>query len=130
MTHIDNAAQAHELALLALLRGHMGGKAYFIGQERPLPLWKTVNEILRRLGHPPVTRRIPYFLAYMSGYILEKLSRSQQNHPEPAMTRFLALALGKDHYFSHRAAREELGYIPKISIEEAMKDYDSLTLIP
>ncbi|MDR0728233.1 MAG: NAD-dependent epimerase/dehydratase family protein, partial [Puniceicoccales bacterium] len=94
MTHIDNAAQAHELALLAFLRGHAGGKAYFIGQERPLPLWETIDEILRRLGHPPVTRRIPYSLAYASGYALEKLSRLRRNHPEPAMTRFLALALG------------------------------------
>jgi nucleoside-diphosphate-sugar epimerase len=130
MTHVDNAAQAHELALLALLRGHAGGKAYFIGQEHPLPLWETIDEILRRLGRPPVTRRIPYSLAYASGYVLEKLSRLRRNHPEPAMTRFLALALGKDHYFSHRAAREELGYSPKISIEEAMKDYGAPEIPP
>jgi nucleoside-diphosphate-sugar epimerase len=124
MTHIDNAAYAHELAFLALLQGHPGGKAYFIGQERPLPLWTTVEDILRRLGYPKVTRSIPSGIAYAIGYVLEKIFHLLKNNQEPVMTRFLAIALSRDHYFSHRAAREELGYIPKISIEEAMKDYD------
>ncbi|MDR2420004.1 MAG: NAD-dependent epimerase/dehydratase family protein [Puniceicoccales bacterium] len=124
MTHIDNAAYAHELAFLALLQGHPGGKAYFIGQERPLPLWDTVEGILCRLGYPKVTHSIPFGMAYGIGYVLEKISHLRKNHPEPIMTRFLAIALSRDHYFSHRAAREELGYIPKTSIEEAMKDYD------
>jgi nucleoside-diphosphate-sugar epimerase len=124
MTHIDNAAYAHERAFLALLQGHPGGKAYFIGQERPLPLWDTVEDILCRLGYPKVTRNIPFGMAYAIGYVLEKISPLRKNHPEPLMTRFLAVALSHDHYFSHRAAREDLGYRPKISIGEAMKDYD------
>jgi len=125
MTHVANAALAHELALLALLRGHPGGKAYFIGQEKPLPLWDTIDQILRRLNCPPVTRHIPFHIAYASGFLLEKLCRLHRSQREPAMTRFLALALSHDHYFSHRAARKDLGYIPQISIEEAMRDYDA-----
>jgi nucleoside-diphosphate-sugar epimerase len=124
MTHIDNAAYAHELAFSALLQGHPGGKAYFIGQESPLSLWDTINDILRRLSYPQVTHSIPFNLAYAVGYVWEKIFPLRKNHPEPPMTRFLALALSHDHYFSHRAAQEDLGYMPKISIEEAMKDYD------
>ncbi|MDR0444886.1 MAG: NAD-dependent epimerase/dehydratase family protein [Puniceicoccales bacterium] len=129
MTHIRNAAHAHELAFLALLRGHPGGKAYFIGQERPLCLWTVIDDILQRLRCPSITRTISFGAAYTTGFFLEKFSQWRKNHQEPLMTRFLAIALSKDHYFSQRAAEQDLGYIPKISIEEAMRDYDPLTQI-
>jgi nucleoside-diphosphate-sugar epimerase len=124
MTHIKNAAYAHELAFLALMQGHPGGKAYFIGQERPLSMWHTINDILRRLGHSQVSRTIPFSIAYAIGYAMEKIFQLRKSDQEPIMTRFLAIALSHDHYFSHAAAKKDLGYIPKISIEEAMKDYD------
>jgi len=41
--------------------------------------------------------------------------------PEPPMTRFVALNLGKSHYFSHEKARAHFGYFPRVSIEEGLK---------
>jgi nucleoside-diphosphate-sugar epimerase len=38
------------------------------------------------------------------------------------MTRALALALGKDNYFSHERAQKDLGYTPQITIEEGLSN--------
>ena len=40
---------------------------------------------------------------------------------EPPMTRFVADALAKSHWFSIEAARRDLGYAPTVSTQEGMK---------
>ena len=40
---------------------------------------------------------------------------------EPPMTRFLARELATAHWFDITAARRDLGYEPKVSIEEGLK---------
>jgi nucleoside-diphosphate-sugar epimerase len=37
------------------------------------------------------------------------------------MTRFLAAQLGRSHYFDISAARRDLGYQPRISMDEGME---------
>lgn len=38
------------------------------------------------------------------------------------LTRFIALSLGKSHYFSLKQANNDLGYKPKTLIKEAIKE--------
>jgi nucleoside-diphosphate-sugar epimerase len=40
---------------------------------------------------------------------------------EPRMTRFLALQLGRSHYFDISRARRDFGYIPRVSTAEGMR---------
>jgi nucleoside-diphosphate-sugar epimerase len=39
---------------------------------------------------------------------------------EPPMTRFLADAVAKSHWFDISAAKRDLGYTPKVSLEEGL----------
>jgi nucleoside-diphosphate-sugar epimerase len=120
--YIDNAADAHLLAADRLTPGSpIAGKAYFISQGEPLPLWDLVNLILRAGGVPPVTRSISPRLAYGVGWLFEQVYRLCQIHREPRMTRFLARELSTAHWFSIEAARRDLGYYPTVSIEEGMR---------
>ena len=41
---------------------------------------------------------------------------------EPPMTRFVAVQLAKDHWFSIDAARRDLGYEPIVSMEDGLRD--------
>jgi hypothetical protein len=50
----------------------IAGRAYFVSQGEPVPLWDLVNRILRAAGLPPVTRSIPFTAAYTAGWLLEK----------------------------------------------------------
>ena len=58
--YIDNAAEAHLLAADRLAPGApIAGRAYFISQGEPRPLWDLVNRILRAAGVAPVARSVP-----------------------------------------------------------------------
>jgi 2-alkyl-3-oxoalkanoate reductase len=121
--YVENAAIAHVQAFEALRPGSaVCGQAYFVGQERPVKLWSFINDVLGRLKIDPVMKTMDLQKAYRLGWILEKVFKlAGIRKPEPPMTRFVALNLGKSHYFSHAKAKRDFGYDPKISIEEGLR---------
>jgi len=121
-TYIDNAAEAHILAADRLSPGsRISGRVFFISQGQPLPLWEFINRILQSAGLSSVTRTISPHLAYTAGWLCEIFYRTLRLSGEPPMTRFLAEELATSHWFNITAARQELGYQPKISTEEGFK---------
>jgi len=120
--YVENAATAHLLAADALQPGSAAcGKAYFLTNGQPVKCWQWINEILQLAGLPMITRAIPRAVAHTAGAILEGLWTLLRRTDEPPMTRFLAAQLGTSHYFNIAAARRDLGYVPRISMEEGMK---------
>lgn len=121
--YVENAALAHVQAFQKLSpHSAVCGQAYFVGQERPVKLWSFINHILTLNKLNPVTKNMDVKAAYILGFCLEKLFQFLGiNKPEPPMTRFVALNLGKSHYFSHAKAKQDFGYYPMISIEEGLK---------
>ncbi len=120
--YVDNAAQAHLLAADRLLPGSgIAGKAYFISNGEPLPLWEMVNRILAAAGLPPETRSVPPGLAYAAGAVCEGLWSLLRLSGEPPMTRFVAKELATAHWFKIDAARRDLGYQPQVSIDEGLE---------
>ncbi|MEI6207623.1 MAG: NAD-dependent epimerase/dehydratase family protein [Desulfuromonadales bacterium] len=119
--YVDNAARAHLLAADRLVPGScVAGKAYFISNNEPLPLWEIVNRILAAAGIPPVTRSIPPAVAYSAGYICEALWALLRLGGDPPMTRFVAHELASAHWFDISAARRDFDYHPEVSIEEGL----------
>jgi nucleoside-diphosphate-sugar epimerase len=119
--YIDNAAEAHLLAADRLGPGSpVSGRAYFLSQGEPWPLWDLINGILRAAGLPPVDRTVSPAVAGMAGVVLEAAHHLFRLPGEPAMTRFLAHQLSTAHWFNIDAARRDLGYRPAISIEEGL----------
>ncbi len=122
ITYVDNGAHAHVLAAQSLHRSSsISGRAYFIGQEEPVFLWNWINELYDELDIVRVERKVPLWAAYGAGWLLELLYRAARMQNEPPMTRFLALQLGRSHYFSHQRAQKDFGYKPLVSIEEGKK---------
>lgn len=120
--YIDNAASAHLLAADALAPGsQVAGRAYFLSQGEPLPLWEVVNRILAAGGVAPVTRTISPRLAYAIGWTLEKTYAALRIKSEPRLTRFVARELSTAHWFDISAAQRDFGYQPQISFDEGMK---------
>jgi nucleoside-diphosphate-sugar epimerase len=119
--YVDNAARAHLLAAERLAPGSPpAGRAYFISNGQPLPLWEMVNRILAAADIPPVTRSISPKLAYTIGCICESLWCLLRLPGEPPMTRFVAHELSSAHWFDISAARRDLGYQPDVSIDEGL----------
>jgi len=120
-TYIDDAARAHLLAANALESNpRAAGRAFFISQGEPTPLWQMVNGILAAAGLPPVSRSVPYAVAWSAGALLEAAYGLLRSPGEPRMTRFVARELSTAHWFDITAARTELGYEPSMSIAEGL----------
>jgi nucleoside-diphosphate-sugar epimerase len=119
--YIDNAAQAHLQAAGSLAVGSpVAGKAYFLSQGEPLPLWDVVDRILEAGGIAPVSGTMSPAVAYGAGWILEKVYGLLKLRSEPRMTRFLARELSTAHWFDIAAARRDFGYTPQVSFDEGM----------
>jgi len=122
VTYIDNAARAHVQAADALGPGsRCAGKAYFISQGKPVELWPWLNDLLKGVGAPVVTRSVSLDNAYRVGAAFELMYRILGLTREPPMTRFLASQLAKSHYFNISAARRDFGYNPAVSTGEGVK---------
>ncbi|MGD8251790.1 MAG: NAD-dependent epimerase/dehydratase family protein [Desulfobacterales bacterium] len=124
--YIDNAAEAHLLAADALARSPaLSGRVYFITNDQPIPLWEMVNRFLSAGGLPPVRRRMSAASARRIGSILEWIYRTFRIPAEPPMTRFLAEELATSHWFDISAARSDLGYRPRVSVDEGLRRLES-----
>ena len=121
-TYIDNAADAHLLAADRLQIGSpISGKAYFIANGEPMPIWTLIDGILSAAGLPPVKKTIPYWLAYTAGATLETFYSLLRRKEEPMMTRFVAKQLATSHWFDLSAAKHDLGYEAKVTTAEGLE---------
>jgi nucleoside-diphosphate-sugar epimerase len=120
MVQVENTVDAHLLAEAALLApvSAAAGRAYFITNGEPVVLWDWINDLLRALGRPPVTKRISLGAASAVGAACELAWRILPVSGEPPMTRFVAAELAKDHWFDIGAARRDLGFSPRVSMAQ------------
>ncbi len=122
ITYIDNVVHAHILAAQNLhSTASADREAFFIGQKEPVFLWEWVNTLFRELGIRPVSKKVPYPVAYCVGGILEGLYDLVRNPDEPKMTRFIAQQLAKSHWFSHEKAERLLGYSELVSTSTGLQ---------
>ncbi|MCC6648908.1 MAG: NAD-dependent epimerase/dehydratase family protein [Polyangiaceae bacterium] len=121
-TYIENAADAHLLAERALAPGAAcAGKAYFISNDEPLPAREIIGRLVECAGAPRPTKRIPFAVAHAVGAVSELVYRALGREDEPMMTRFLAEELATAHWFDLSAAKRDLGYRPRVSVDEGLR---------
>lgn len=121
--YVDNAADAHIAAGDRLAPGAAcAGKAYFVSQGNPWPASKITNALLAAAGIPPVTRRLPVWFAYAIGSLAEATYRLLRIESEPPVTRFVVQHMATAHWCNISAARRDLGYEPRVSIEEGLAE--------
>ncbi len=130
LTHVENAAHAHMLALDALFRddARVFGKAYFVSDGAPVALWDWIGAFLEGVGvpRPRADRAVPFRSARFAGTLLEIFWKLFAVAGEPPMTRFVASELAKSHWFKIDAARRDLGYAPVVDPAEAFARLVSL----
>lgn len=121
-TYIDNAAAAHVLAADRLKQDPgLSGRVYFISQGEPVSAWDMIDAILKAAGLGPVRGSLPHGLARTLGFFFEIIYHGLHLPGEPPMTRFIADALARSHWFDINAARRDLGYTPTVSTAEGLE---------
>jgi len=121
LTFVENAARAHLLACDAMSANRVAGKAYFVSDDRPVVLWKWINDLLSGVGVPKVSKSINAGLAYGLGATIEQIYHILGKEEEPPMTRFLARALSCSHYYNIGNAKRDFSYKPVIDPDEALQ---------
>nr|WP_298173829.1 NAD-dependent epimerase/dehydratase family protein [uncultured Pseudomonas sp.] len=99
------------------------GKAYNISNGAPLPLWDVVNYVLRQMHLPPVTRHMPYGLAYAAAVLNEGVCKLLPGRPEPSLFRLGVAVMAKDFSLNIDRAREYLDYDPRVSVWTALDEF-------
>ncbi len=117
--YIDDCVEAHILAWRALDRNSAArGRAYFISQGEPVKLWWWIDEVLKRSGLSPIEKRVPKAVAYGLAGISEIIAALTGK--EPRLTRFLVHEMASEHYFDISAARRDLGYAPRYTVQQGL----------
>jgi len=120
--YIDNAAEAHVLAL-DNLRGPAtaAGKAYFISNGEPRPNGEIIADLIRAYGETPQIGTISPRVAMAAAATVEGVWRMTRRRSDPPLSRFVVEHLSTAHWYNLEAAHRDLGYQPRVTIEEGLK---------
>ena len=121
-TYVDNLVDALLLADAKLEDGSAGGQAYFVTNGEPRAFFAFVGQVLEQLELPPIKGYVPYGLAYGVAAIKETFDalRGRPIGEEDGLSRFAIRYMCTHHYFSIDKARRELGYEPKVDLDEGI----------
>ncbi len=123
LTFVDNAAWAHLDACDTLTgpEACCAGRSYFISNDKPVVLWQWLRALLVELGIAPRTGAVSFRAARLAGGTSELIWKLLHLPGEPPVTRFLAGALARSHWYDMGPARRDLGYRIRVPMEEATR---------
>lgn len=122
LCYVENAAAAQIQAAERLEPGAPhAGKAYFIGQAKPVLLWEWIDELFAALDVPPIRSSISWGSAHRIGAVCEALWKLLRLGGEPPMTRFVAGQLSTSHSYTMEPAARDFGYDELVTPEVAME---------
>ncbi len=123
-TYIDNLIDAVVAAEARLTPGSaVAGQAYFVTNGEPMAFFDFVERFLLELGYPPITGRVPYWLAYGVAALAEGFDtlRGGTLNRENGLTRFAVRYLVTDHWFNIAKAQRDLDWAPAVPLDEAIR---------
>lgn len=117
VTEVRDVIQGIECCLSAPALGT--ARAFHLTAGEPLPLHDLLDSLFTRIGIRPKIRQLPYRLVRMIARGADLVPRKN----EPRLTPYTLSILAHSRTLDIRRARNELGYRPAISIDQALDDY-------
>ena len=121
LTYIQNVVDA--LVLCAESPANTLGKKYNISNGEPVKIWKLVERICDELNLPHPKRKVSHRTASAAASVLEFIYSLIPSSPEPPLTRVSVSMMANSTTLDISAARNELGYQPKVSVEEGVQKF-------
>ncbi|MFM2375509.1 MAG: hypothetical protein RLZZ165_606 [Bacteroidota bacterium] len=115
--YIGNLVDA---VVLAIERGK-GGEAYFITDGEVSTMRQFLTQLLQSAGRDPGDKNVSKGMARFTAAFLERVWNLLRIRRKPPITRFSAAVMSAHCTISSTKAREELGYQPRVSVEQGMK---------
>ena len=117
-TYVENLADG---MILAGAKEEAAGEVYVITDGIKLTWREYFERLTAALDVPKPWFSVNPVLAYGAASVLESFYRLFRIQNRPPITRYLIVHLRKDFHFSIDKARRELGYEPKVGIDEAVR---------
>ncbi|GAC1425016.1 MAG: NAD-dependent epimerase/dehydratase family protein [Ktedonobacteraceae bacterium] len=116
--YITDVVQA---LLLALDSEQAVGHSYNISNDQTLTQKQYLSAIAQEMGVAPPRIHVPYYPMYAAAYVAERITALSGYRIPPIVTRHGIKILGEDGRLSIEKARNELGYVPQVSIRDAVR---------
>lgn len=118
LTYVENVVDAALLALDA--PATLSGRAYNITNGEPVAIWDVIDRLADALALPRPGKRAPLPLALAMSSVIENAYRLLRPGVEPPVLRYAVELLSVDMTLDIGRARDELGYRPRIGMDEAL----------
>jgi len=116
LVHVNNVVAM----LIAAARSDCTQGEVFIAADDFGVTWETYVHRLARAANAPAPKSISNTLAKYASPLLETVARLRKQQERPKITRQAFRLLGGPNQFSIKKAREQLGYKPVVTFDEAM----------
>ncbi|MGH0183186.1 UNVERIFIED_CONTAM: hypothetical protein FKN15_011500 [Acipenser sinensis] len=123
-TYVENVVHGHILAAESLHKNSpVCGKAYHITNDKPVAFWDFLSQVLVGLDYEPPRYRLPYLLVYYLALLLSLLALLLKPFIafQPTFTPMRVALAGTHHYYSCKRAKEDMGYRPLVSLDQAIE---------
>ena len=120
LVHVQDVA---DCIILAATSEKAGGQIYNISPEGEISYRDFVNSMARAAGKRELRIRVPLKLVYVSAAVLEGWGKLRKSEEAPFLTRSDVKFVRDGMYVDSSKARRELGWQPKISIDEGCRQY-------
>lgn len=120
LTHLQDAALAMRLAGEA---DHLGGRAYNISSGQAWHFYDILDAVCEMKNKQPKRIALSYPVAFALASSLEVAHRLFAPEKEPILTRQAVVSMGRSMVLDISAARQDLGYEPRVTLAEGIADY-------
>lgn len=121
LLNIVYAADVADGALRAANHPDAKGQAYNLSSVGEVTQVQLLSTLTGALGLPPISRHVPFGLAFRAAFLLELIGRTLNRPRPPTITRYAVSLIGRPTQFSIDKARRELGWQPRVGIQEGVE---------
>lgn len=120
--HIDNFVSACGAALQADAQ-KVGGRSYFVADDRPVELGDALERLAGALGLTPPTRTVPAVVLTPALAVIEAIWSipAVGNRVDPPLSRYSVALLTRSATYDLSAARRDLNWQPLVDFDTALE---------
>ena len=118
LTYAGNEAEG---CILAATHPDAVGGSYNLSNDGVITQREYFNKIAECLGAEPVTKTVPYKVAYKAAFLMELFGHLFRKKSPPLVTRYSVWLMGRRCYFSCEKARKELRWQPTVGYDEGIE---------
>ena len=120
VTCVENVAYSLRLAMES---EKANGKTYNITNGEPTEFKKILDKLFEEIGEKANYRKMNINLMYFVASVIEVFYKLFRIYKEPMITKYTIATLGYSQSLNIEKAKRDLGYNPKITLEEGIEKY-------